>query len=95
MTSKKSTSRDGAAGTHETVIEVTYDSVDRAAIVSESVGVETGRIPGARTATTVERRGRTVCVSIEAEDLAALRAGVFTWCGLLEAAEESAGGVSG
>lgn len=87
MTSKKSTSPEPA---HEAVIRFPYQSPSRARTVANSVRREAGRIPGARTTATVRREGSTVRVTIEAEDLTALRAGTFTWCGLIETAAKTA-----
>lgn len=87
MTSKKSTSPEPR---HEADIRFPYQSTSRARTVAESVRREAGRIPGARTSATVGREGKTVRITLEADDLAALRAGTFTWCGLVEVAAETA-----
>lgn len=87
MTSKKSTSPEAG---HEAVIRFPFQSTSRARTVAESVRREAGRIPGERTTARVRTEGSTVCISLEADDLAALRAGIFTWCGLIEVADETA-----
>lgn len=75
---------------HSTALTFTYRTAARAETVARSVRLESGAIPGERTETTVAREDRTVTVRVAAADLAALRAGVFTWCGLVAAAEETA-----
>ncbi|WP_343195804.1 KEOPS complex subunit Pcc1, partial [Halovivax sp.] len=64
-----------------------YDDDRRAWLIATSVGQEVGEIADDRSATTVDRDGRTVRVRIDAADLVALRAAVNTWCSLVEVAE--------
>jgi KEOPS complex subunit Pcc1 len=87
VTSKKSTSPEAS---HEAVIRFPHESASRARTVTDSVRRELGQIPGRRTTASVTREGSTVRVMLEADDLAALRAGTFTWCGLIEAAAKTA-----
>lgn len=72
---------------HRSTLSFSYESVDRARIVERSVGVEAGDIEGDRTAARVERAGATVTVTIDADDLVALRAGHNTWLSLIEVSE--------
>lgn len=88
MTSKKSTSPEAP---HEATLSFPYESVEQATIIADSTRLESANIPGDRTTATVERSGTTVTVTVSANDLSALRAGVFTWCGLVETAEETLG----
>ncbi|RRJ31166.1 KEOPS complex subunit Pcc1 [Halocatena pleomorpha] len=64
-----------------------YADAERAALIERSVSQEVGEINGDRSRTTIERDDTTVEVSIEADDLVALRAGLNTWCTLLDVAE--------
>jgi KEOPS complex subunit Pcc1 len=75
---------------HETTLVLEYDDPDVATIVERSVGQEIGDIQGDRTEATLSRSGGTITISIEADDLVALRAGHNTWLGLIEVAEQSA-----
>lgn len=86
MTSKKSTSPEAP---HEATLSFPYESVEEASIIVDSTRLESANIPGERTTATIERSGTTVTVTVSAMDLSALRAGVFTWCGLVETAEET------
>jgi KEOPS complex subunit Pcc1 len=72
---------------HELVLEFDYEDDARAALIERSVSQEIGEIEGDRTAATVAREGRTVVVDVAAADLVALRAGLNTWCSLVEVAE--------
>lgn len=78
---------------HRAVLEFDYDDSDGAALVADSVRVESGDIEGDRTTATVDREGATVVVTVEAADLVALRAGVNTWSSLVSVAESCAGAV--
>ncbi|UPM43993.1 KEOPS complex subunit Pcc1 [Halocatena salina] len=64
-----------------------YTDVERAALIERSVRQEVGEIDGGRSRTTIERDNATVELFIEADDLVALRAGLNTWCTLLDVAE--------
>jgi KEOPS complex subunit Pcc1 len=86
VTSKKSTSPEGG---HEATLTFPYETESRAERVAESTRLESSRIPGERTTATVERADATVTVTVSAADLPALRAGLFTWCSLVETAEET------
>jgi KEOPS complex subunit Pcc1 len=75
---------------HTADLRFVYRSSEAAAIVSEAVERELGEIGGDRATAAVSRRGATIVVEIEADDLVALRAGVNTWETLLEVAEDVA-----
>lgn len=79
---------------HETVLSFDYDDPDSARAVARSVRVEAGDIEGDRTAASVDRDGATVAVTVDADDLVALRAGVNTWLRLVAVAERCAGAVA-
>ncbi|WP_411967996.1 KEOPS complex subunit Pcc1 [Haloferax sp. YSSS75] len=72
---------------HSASLEFDYPDERRARIVERSVAVEVGEIDDARSRARVHRDGRTVVVTVEADDLVALRAGVNTWIRLVETAE--------
>lgn len=88
MTSRQSTSSSAAA--HETELRFHYGSSDRATLVAASVAQEAGEIDGDRTRASVECDDSTVVVTLGASDLVALRAGLNTWCSLVEVAERAA-----
>jgi KEOPS complex subunit Pcc1 len=67
-----------------------YAGEPRARTVEQSVAREAGDIDGDRTRAAVSREGRTVVVAVHADDPTALRAGLNTWCSLVEVAERSA-----
>lgn len=79
---------------HDTTLVLSYSSVDAARILERSLKQEAGDITGDRTTAIVSRDGDTVQVTIEAEDLVALRAGHNTWLGLASVAEQSFEAVS-
>jgi KEOPS complex subunit Pcc1 len=60
-------------------------------LVDRSVSQELGEIDGDRATATVDRDGQTVTVTVSADDLTALRAGLNTWATLVEVAESVAG----
>lgn len=64
-----------------------YADAERAALIERSVRQEIGEIDGDRSQTTIERNNATVELSIDADDLIALRAGLNTWCTLIDVAE--------
>ena len=72
---------------HDAVLEFEYDDAQRARIVERSVGLEVGEISGDRTRATIARDGPVVEVTVLADDLVALRAGLNTWLTLLSVAE--------
>jgi len=72
---------------HTTELRFSYASPAAADVIYSSVEQEAGTIPGARTRGQITLDGATVAVSIDADDLPALRAGVNTWCSLVAAAE--------
>ncbi|WP_276253828.1 KEOPS complex subunit Pcc1 [Halomontanus rarus] len=72
---------------HETVIEVDYDTPARARLVADSVAREIGEIDDERSRTTISRDDATVVLEIRARDVTALRAALNTWFSLLDVAE--------
>lgn len=72
---------------HETVIEVDYDTPARARLVADSVALEIGEIDDERSRTTISRDDATVVLEIRARDVTALRAALNTWFSLLDVAE--------
>lgn len=75
---------------HDTTIDATYASADRANTVESSLRQEIGEIDDGRSRTTIERTGSTLSIRILAADLVALRAASNTWLSLLSVAEETA-----
>lgn len=75
---------------HTADLRFAYRSPEAAAIVSDAIVRELGEIDGNRATAAVFRRGSTIIVEIEADDLVALRAGLNTWETLLEVAENVA-----
>jgi len=78
-------------GPHSARLAFDYPSPEAAALVDRSVSQELGEIDGDRATTTVDRDGQTVTVTVSADDLTALRAGLNTWTTLVEVAESVAG----
>lgn len=72
---------------HETVLEVDYDTPARARLVADSVAREIGEIDDERSRTTISRDDATVVLEIRARDVTALRAALNTWFSLLDVAE--------
>lgn len=68
-----------------------YPSAVDAHIVEQSVRVEAGDITTGRTRATISRDDATLTVTVDADDLTALRAGTNTWLTLVEVAEAAAG----
>lgn len=71
---------------HGVLLEFAYDE-PVAERVERSVRQEVEEIEGDRTTAAVSRDGGVVRVDVAAEDLVALRAGLNTWCSLVEVAE--------
>lgn len=74
---------------HRTTLDVCYSDSERTAAIARSVAREAGAIAGGRTHVSVEHTDTKIEVTIEAEDVVALRAGQTTWCTLLEVAERT------
>ena len=74
---------------HSASYEFTYDSLEAARVVEQSVRVEAGDVTGDRTFASVDRDGATLTVTVDATDLTALRAGTNTWLTLVEVAEST------
>jgi KEOPS complex subunit Pcc1 len=72
---------------HDAVLEFEYADSERARIVERSVRQEIGEISGNRTRATLTREDRLVELTVLADDLVALRAGVNTWLTLVSVAE--------
>ena len=77
--------------THETRLVFAYDGPEVASTVERAVSREAGDIEGDRTRANVERADDAVAVTVEADDLTALRAGINTWMSLVGVAEDVAG----
>ncbi|WP_330632781.1 KEOPS complex subunit Pcc1 [Halocatena halophila] len=71
-------------------LEFSYESVARAELIERAISQEIGQIDDSRAQTTIERDGRVLLIEVIAEDLVALRAGLNTWCTLIEVAERCA-----
>ncbi|MFC5970710.1 KEOPS complex subunit Pcc1 [Halomarina salina] len=74
---------------HGIVLTFTYPDPETAAIVERSVRQEVDDIEGDRTSATLSLDGDTLTVDVVADDLVALRAGLNTWCSLVEVSERS------
>lgn len=84
MTSKRSTSSND---NHSTTLSFEYDTPETVAHIAHSIRQEVDEIPGDRTTGQVHYTESVVVVRIRARDLPAMRAGVQTWCSLVDAAE--------
>lgn len=73
-------------------LEFEYEDPGRATRIERSVRQEVGEIAGDRTRATIDRDGHIIEIQIEAADLVALRAGLNTWCTLIEVAERCSEG---
>jgi KEOPS complex subunit Pcc1 len=62
--------------------------VPTADLLESAVTPEVGEIAGDRTSVDIERDGRTLEMTISADDPVALRAGQNTWLGFLEVGEQ-------
>ncbi|WP_276271064.1 KEOPS complex subunit Pcc1 [Haloarcula litorea] len=76
---------------HRTVLTLDYGSSERARRVERSVRPEIGAIDGDRTTAALARDGAVLEVTVEADDLVALRAGCNTWSSLIGVAEAAGG----
>jgi KEOPS complex subunit Pcc1 len=86
VTSKKSTSTDAA---HDAVLVFEYDDAERARRVERAIRPEVGDIDGDRSTVSLVRDGDELELTVEATDLVALRAGLNTWCTLVDVAEQA------
>ena len=77
------------ARAHDAVLSFTFEDERRARTVERSVHPEVGAIAGDRTTATLDREGATVTVTVEADDLVALRAGINTWSTLVSVGERA------
>jgi KEOPS complex subunit Pcc1 len=76
---------------HTAELSFEYRSPAAAALIEDAVAVEVGEIDGDRATASVRRRGGTLRIEIDADDLVALRAGLNTWETLVEVAERAVG----
>jgi len=72
---------------HRTVLTLEYADESVARRVERSLRPEIGDIQGDRTTAELSRDGATLRVTVEADDLVALRAGCNTWLTLSAVAE--------
>jgi len=72
---------------HRTVFTLDYPDESVARRVERSLSPEIGDIEGDRTTAGLAREGATLRVTVEADDLVALRAGCNTWLTLASVAE--------
>ena len=72
---------------HTAELVFDYDAPSTAELVAGAVGQELEEIDGDRASTSLSREGTELTVSIDADDLVALRAGLNTWETLFEVAE--------
>jgi KEOPS complex subunit Pcc1 len=77
-----------ASSPHSLLLECEYSDPARASLIERSVRQEIGEIDGDRTHATINRDGLVVEIQIAADDVVALRAGLNTWCTLIEVAEK-------
>ena len=80
--------RDGVRP-HTAELRFSYETSEEATLVADAVSREVGEIEGDRSRADLAREARTVTVTIDADDLVALRAGLNTWGTLLEVAERA------
>ena len=76
-------------GPHTAELRFSYETTAEATLVADAVSREVGEIEGDRSRADLAREARTVTVTIDADDLVALRAGLNTWGTLLEVAERA------
>jgi KEOPS complex subunit Pcc1 len=76
---------------HETVLDLSYDDPEAAALVATSLRQDVDRIDGDRSTAAVARDGDLVRVTVRAADLTALRAGLNTWTSLVDVADRTRG----
>ena len=79
---------------HRSVFTLDYPDAERARRVERSLRPELGDIDGDRTTATLSRDGATLTLTVEADDLVALRAGCNTWTTLTSVAESASGSVA-
>jgi KEOPS complex subunit Pcc1 len=85
VSSRKSTS----SSPHDACLSFEYTDRQRARIVERSLRPEVGDVDGDRTRVCLARDGTTLHITIEADDLVALRAGFNTWLSLASVAESA------
>ncbi|MDZ7701854.1 MAG: KEOPS complex subunit Pcc1 [Halobacteriales archaeon] len=78
------------AAPHRTTLCLEYGAEAEAATVERSLRQEVGEIDDGRSTTALAREGRTVELTIDADDLVALRAAANTWLSLASVAERTA-----
>ncbi|PSP83791.1 hypothetical protein BRC96_08230 [Halobacteriales archaeon QS_6_64_34] len=72
---------------HRTAFTLDYADEELASHIERSLRPEIGDIDGDRTTAELAREGATLCVTVAADDLVALRAGCNTWLTLASVAE--------
>ena len=72
---------------HRSIFTFEYDDPEHARRVERSLGPELDDIDGDRTMASLDRAGATLTLTVEADDLVALRAGCNTWATLASVAE--------
>jgi KEOPS complex subunit Pcc1 len=77
------------ARAHEAVLEFSFEDERRARTVERGVRPEVGAIAGDRATATLDREDTTVTVTVEADDLVALRAGINTWSTLVSVGQRA------
>jgi len=75
---------------HRTVFTFDYADESLACRIERSLQPEIGDIEGDRTTALLSRKGVTLRLTVEADDLVALRAGCNTWLTLWSVAESAA-----
>ncbi|MXR53088.1 KEOPS complex Pcc1-like subunit [Halovenus sp. WSH3] len=74
---------------HEAVLSFQYDSPEQAARVADAIDPELGEIDDDRSGVRADRDGSALELTVEAEDLVAMRAAINTWCSLVDVAERA------
>jgi KEOPS complex subunit Pcc1 len=74
---------------HEAVFTFEYPSSERARRVSNAIAPELGDIDDERSRVTGECAGCELTLTVEAQDLIALRAALNTWLSLVRVAEQA------
>ena len=72
---------------HDAILRFSYPTERRATAIADALAPEVGEIDDARSSATVAREGRVIRVSVAADDLVAMRAGINSWSRLVETAE--------
>ena len=81
--------------THAATVSLRYSDDERARRVASSIRPEVDDIEGDRTSAEIRRDGARLEITVAADDLVALRAGINTWLSLTTVAERAGGLESG